>query len=739
MQRLEALLRSSARQGKGATLLRSSSLLGKYDGGVLFDGRCFSAQPEAAPVEKEDMVEVTVNGRPVSVPKGSNVLQACEAGGVDIPRFCYHQRLSIAGNCRMCLVEVEKSPKPVASCAMPANPGMNIKTDTPLVKKAREGVMEFLLANHPLDCPICDQGGECDLQDQAMVFGSDRSRFTEVKRTVQDKDLGPLVKTVMTRCIHCTRCVRFAKEVAGIEDLGITGRGRDAEIGTYVEKTMESELSGNVVDLCPVGALTSKPTAFTYRSWELRSTDSIDTSDGLGSNIRVDARGNEVMRILPRLNESINQEWISDKTRYQFDGLRYQRLVSPMVKNAQGHLEECEWQTALSAVRDVLAKTPGHSMRAIAGKLADAESMVALKDLMNRMGCGDVRHESGYGDMDADLRGSYVFNSTLSGIDEADAILLIGTNPRVEGPVLNARIRAQAMYGVPVGVVGSEVDLTYPYEHLGDTASALDAISKTTSEWCKRLRGASNPVVIVGSGVLRRDDRDAVMAKVHKLVDKAGVVRDDWSGLNILHDTASSVTALDVGFIPSVKARMQQEDPKVVYLLGSDDFDEKDVPADAFVIYQGHHGDRGASRADIVLPGAAYTEKYATYVNTEGRAQTTKNAVAPIAQARNDWEIIRALSEVCGHTLPVNSLDEMRQRLAQVAPHLVSTGTVQPALSSLFSRGEYAKLAAEKAKKTKVDNSNPLKTSIRQFYQTDAISRASKTMARCVSHKKNSA
>lgn len=637
----------------------------------------------------------------------------------------------------MCLVEVEKSPKPVASCAMPANPGMNIKTDTPLVKKAREGVMEFLLANHPLDCPICDQGGECDLQDQAMVFGSDRSRFTEAKRSVQDKNLGPLVKTVMTRCIHCTRCVRFAKEVAGIEDLGVTGRGRDAEIGTYVEKTMQSELSGNVVDLCPVGALTSKPTSFTYRSWELRSTDSIDTSDALGSNIRVDARGGEVMRIMPRLNEDINQEWISDKTRYQFDGLRYQRLIAPMVKNAHGHLEECEWPTALEAVSKVLTETPAESIRAISGKLADAESMVALKDLMNRLGSGDLRHESGYDDMDADLRGSYIFNSSLGGVDNADAILLVGTNPRVEGPVLNARIRAQAMYGVPVGVVGSKVDLTYPYDHVGDSVDALDAVVKSGSAWLKTLREASNPMIIVGSGVLRRSDRDAVLAKIHKIANKAGVMKDGWSGLNILHDAASRVTALDVGFIPSAKSREHNESPKVVYLLGSDDYSDQDVPQDAFVIYQGHHGDKGASRADIVLPGAAYTEKYGTYVNTEGRAQTTKNAVAPIGQARVDWEIIRALSEVCGNTLPQNSLDDMRQRLSEIAPHLASRGSIEEPLTSLLQNGAFASLMAEKAKKTTVDASTPLETSVSQFYQTDAISRASKTMARCVSHKKN--
>jgi len=637
----------------------------------------------------------------------------------------------------MCLVEVEKSPKPVASCAMPANPGMNIKTDTPLVKKAREGVMEFLLANHPLDCPICDQGGECDLQDQAMMFGSDRSRFTEAKRSVQDKNLGPLVKTVMTRCIHCTRCVRFAKEVAGIEDLGVTGRGRDAEIGTYVEKTMQSELSGNVVDLCPVGALTSKPTAFTYRSWELRSTDSIDTSDALGSNIRVDARGGEVMRIMPRLNDDINQEWISDKTRYQFDGLRYQRLVAPMVKNAQGHLEECEWPTALQAASKVLTETPAESIRAISGKLADAESMVALKDLMNRLGAGDLRHESGYDDMDADLRGSYIFNSTLSGVDDADAILLIGTNPRVEGPVLNARLRAQAMYGVPVGVIGSKVDLTYPYDHLGDSVGTLDAVFKSGSAWLKTLSEASNPVIIVGAGVLRRSDRDAVVAKIHKLANKAGVIKEGWSGLNILHDAASRVTALDVGFIPNARAREQKESPKVVYLLGSDDYSDEDVPEDAFVIYQGHHGDKGASRANIVLPGAAYTEKYGTYVNTEGRAQTTKNAVAPVGQARVDWEIVRALSEVCGNTLPQNSLDDMRARLSEIAPHLVSRGSIQGPFMALLQNGGFASVMADKAKKVTLDANTPLQTSISQFYQTDAISRASKTMARCVSHKKS--
>jgi NADH dehydrogenase (ubiquinone) Fe-S protein 1 len=420
-----------------ATLQRLRQLRGVQ--GWQLRGLAAAAQPAPA----DDLIECIVDGTPVKVPKGANVLSACTAAGVDVPRFCYHERLSIAGNCRMCLVEVEKSPKPVASCAMPAAPGMNIKTDTPLVKKAREGVMEFLLINHPLDCPICDQGGECDLQDQSMVFGSDRSRFTEVKRAVSDKNLGPLVKTVMTRCIHCTRCIRFAKEIAGTDDLGITGRGRDAEVGTYVEKLMTSELSGNVIDLCPVGALTSKPAAFTYRNWELKTTESVDTSDAMGANIRVDSRGVEVIRIVPRLNEEVNQEWISDKARFQYDALRYQRLNMPYVKGDKG-LQQATWPEAFAAIQKAVAGMKGGEMRAIAGKLADAESMVALKDLFNRLGAGDLRSEGGFPDFDADVRSNYLFNSSIAGIDSADAILLIGTNPRIEAPVLNARIRACA-------------------------------------------------------------------------------------------------------------------------------------------------------------------------------------------------------------------------------------------------------------------------------------------------------
>uniref|UniRef100_A0A7S2QTI8 NADH dehydrogenase subunit 11 n=1 Tax=Chlamydomonas chlamydogama TaxID=225041 RepID=A0A7S2QTI8_9CHLO len=509
-----------------------------------------AAQQQAAPAPNPDTMDVTVNDVPVTIPKGSTVLQACDAAGIDIPRFCYHQRLSIAGNCRMCLVEVEKSPKPVASCAMPAGPGMKIKTDTPMVKKAREGVMEFLLINHPLDCPICDQGGECDLQDQAMIFGSDRSRFVENKRAVDDKNIGPLVKTVMNRCIHCTRCVRFSSEVAGTSELGVTGRGRDSEIGTYVEKLISSELSGNVIDLCPVGALTSKPYAFTARSWELKSTDSIDVSDALGANIRVDSRGTEVMRILPRLNEQVNEEWISDKARFQYDGLKRQRLNTPLVKGPKG-LQPATWAEAFAAIKEGLAKAKGNEIKAVAGKLTDAETLISVKDLLNRLGSGNTVHEDGVNDFNTDVRSTYIANTTVAGIEQADVILLIGSNPRVESPVFNARLRKTWLDGAQVGLLGTPVDLTYKYEHLGSDPAALAKLAQGGGFFDK-LKSAKRPVVIVGPGVLKRADRDAVLRSVHELVEKAGAVKADWNGYNMIHECASRVAAFDLGFQPSV-------------------------------------------------------------------------------------------------------------------------------------------------------------------------------------------
>jgi NADH dehydrogenase (ubiquinone) Fe-S protein 1 len=649
--------------------------------------------------------------------------------------FCYHERLSIAGNCRMCLVEVEKGPpKPVASCAMPAGPGMSIKTDSPMVKKAREGVMEFLLANHPLDCPICDQGGECDLQDQAMAFGSDRGRFAEPKRAVADKNLGPLVKTVMTRCIHCTRCVRFATEVAGVPELGVTGRGRDSEVGTYVDKLLSSELSGNVIDLCPVGALTSKPGSFTYRAWELRPTESVDVSDALGAAIRVDARGTEVVRVTPRTHEALNQEWLSDKGRFSYDGLRYQRLAAPMVKNAAtGVLEVATWPEALAAAAAALSAARGAGVRAVSGRLADAEALVALKDLVNRLGSGDTRCEAGYGAaVSADARGGYVFNASVAGIDAADAILLVGTNPRVEAPVLNARLRAAAVSnGAAVGAVGAPADLSFPHERLGEGLAALRALPPA---FAARLAAATRPMVIVGSGALAAPDAGAVVAAAAALarVGAPGTA-PGWNGFCVLHDAAGAPAALDLGFVPGAAARARDAAgarPSVVYLLGADDVDPALVPDDAFVVYQGHHGDAGAARADVVLPGAAWAEKDATYVNTEGRAQRGRAAVPPPAGARADWAVLRALSEVAGAPLPYDDLAGVRRRLAEVAPHLGRAGAREPALWLPAALGGGAGAAAAAA--AGAGAGAPLATRVAEFYQTDAISRASRTMAACV-------
>jgi len=621
----------------------------------------------------------------------------------------------------MCLVEVEKSPKPVASCAMPAMPNMNIKTTTALVKKAREGVMEFLLANHPLDCPICDQGGECDLQDQAMVFGSDRGRFTEMKRGVEDKEFGPLVKTVMTRCIHCTRCVRFAKEVAGVEDLGTTGRGRDVEIGTYVSKLFKSELSGNVIDLCPVGALTSKPYAFTSRPWELKLTESVDVSDALGSAIRIDTKGSEVMRVTPRLNEEVNEEWISDKARFQYDGLKRQRLDAPMVKTKEG-LELATWESALAAVAQAVGFAKGNEIKAIAGKLADAESIVAMKDLLNKLGSGNHLCE-GFSNLDADIRSSYLLNSTIFGVEDTDAVLLVGSNPRAEAPVLNARLRrAHISGGAAVANVGSPLDLTFPVQELGLGAKTLDELESGKHPFCKTLREAKNPMLIVGAGVVAREDRDLLLKKLHAIADSCGIVKEGWNGFNMLHDSAGRVAGLDLGFLPAPS--LVEVPAKVVFLLNADDFDEADVPKDAFIVYLGSHGDRGAHLADVILPSAAYTEKTGTYVNTEGRVQQTNAAVFPPGKARPDWMIIRALSEVLGKNIGYDDVEGVRARLAEVAPHFARPDEVQP---SIWLNGDTYAHKKPSAQALEA----PFESLVKNFFQTDAISRNSVTMARC--------
>jgi len=695
-----------------------------------------SRQQSGGPPPK---LECFIDGKKVLVDPGTTVLQAAAMVGVEIPRFCYHDRLSIAGNCRMCLVEVEKAAKPVAACAMPVMNGWKVKTNSDFTRKAREGVMEFLLVNHPLDCPICDQGGECDLQDQSMAFGSDRSRFTDNeltgKRAVEDKNIGPLIKTVMTRCIHCTRCVRFSSEVAGVEDLGTTGRGNNMQIGTYVEKMLMSELSGNVIDLCPVGALTSKPYAFMARPWETRKTETIDVLDSVGSNIVVTHRTGEVLRIMPRMNEDVNEEWISDKTRFACDGLKRQRLTTPMLKDASGNLTPVSWEEAIVSVAKMLDSTPGDQIAAVAGGLADAESLMALKDLMNRMGSEAVCTEEIFPDdgTGSDLRSNYLMNTGIAGVEEADLALLIGTNPRFEAPVFNARLRKCWIHNeLDLAVVGPKVDLTYEYEHLGESTDALKKLADGSHPFAAKLASAKNPVVIVGSEALQRQDGGALLSLVQQIANNAKVksgADPEWNVLNVLHRVASQVAALDLGYKAGV-SEARNSKPKVVWLLGADAqaITREDLPEDCFVIYQGHHGDAGAAIADCILPGAAYTEKQGTYVNMEGRSQQTFPALTPPGEAREDWKIIRVISEVIGEKLPYDKIHELRGRMAEVCPALVRYGTTEPA--NFFAQS----VAMAKTIKAQVSASNldVSKKVLEDFYQTDSISRASPTMAKCV-------
>ena len=671
------------------------------------------------------MAKMTIDGTEIEVEDGITVLQACEQAGVEIPRFCYHERLSIAGNCRMCLVEMERAPKPIASCSMPVGDGMVIKTNTETVKNARNGVMEFLLINHPLDCPICDQGGECDLQDQAMAYGFDHSRFKENKRSVTDKNLGPLVETHMTRCIHCTRCIRFSTEVAGVEVLGATGRGENMEVGTYVEQAISSELSANIIDLCPVGALTSKPYAFEARPWELTKTESVDVMDAVGSNIRVDSRGREVMRVLPMLNEDVNEEWISDKTRYACDGLARQRLDKPYMK-VDGKLQAASWHDAFDAIGGKVRGLDGSKIGAIAGDMCDAEAMTALKDLMTALGSNNIDCRQDGAKLTAGARAGYTFNTTIAGIEDADACLIVGSNPRLEAPIINARLRKRMVEGgFKVGMVGEAVDLTYRYEHLGAGPQTLKEIADGTHSFCEILKSAERPMIIVGQGALTHADGAAVLAAARKIADTTGMIAEDWNGFNVLHTAAGRVAGLDLGLVPGEGGKdvagildgAASGDIEVVYLLAADEIDTAKL-ANAFVIYQGHHGDAGAHIADIVLPGAAYTEKEGTYVNTEGRVQRGRRATFPPGDAREDWAILRALSEVLGKTLPYNNLGQVRARMVEVAPLLDQLEVVTPSVWADF--GQAGSL-----------DGGPFASPITNFYMTDPISRASATMAAC--------
>ena len=673
------------------------------------------------------MTKIIIDDQEIDVPPEYTLLQACEAAGAEVPRFCFHERLSIAGNCRMCLVEVKGGPpKPTASCAMSVRdlrPGPKgeppvVMTNSPMARKARQGVMEFLLINHPLDCPICDQGGECDLQDQAMAYGVDSSRYAENKRAVENKYIGALVKTSMNRCIHCTRCVRFTTEVAGVSELGAIGRGEDMEITSYLERALTSELQGNVVDLCPVGALTSKPTEFHARPWEYVKTESVDVMDALGSAIRVDSRGREVIRILPRVNEAINEEWISDKTRHVVDGLKTQRLDRPYVR-IDGKLRPSTWPQAFAAVAEKVKETKAERVGAIVGDLASIEEMFALKGLMDRLGVVSVDCRQDGSKLDPKWgRASYLFNSTVAGIDAADAILIIGSNPRLESPVLNARIRKRWLRGdCLVGVIGEKADLTYPYQYVGAGPDTLARFADHPPA------NKNRPMFILGAGAFARPDGAAILSLAAKAAASLGVINDGWNGFNILHGAASRVGGLDLGLVPSAGGltALEMVAPGALDVLFNLGADEIEIAPGAFVVYIGTHGDQGAQRADVILPGAAYTEKAGTYVNLEGRAQFAERAVFPPGDAREDWAILRALSEPLGAKLPYDTSSQLRAALALAHPDLARIDAVAPAnaaaLRDISSEGEIS--------------SAPFMSWVSDFYFTNPIARASKVMAEC--------
>jgi len=652
-----------------------------------------------------DLRKIIIDGKEVETEGAMTLIQACEQAGVEIPRFCYHERLSIAGNCRMCLVEVVGGPpKPAASCAMQVKdlrPGPEgqppvVKTNSPMVKKAREGVMEFLLINHPLDCPICDQGGECDLQDQAMAYGVDFSRYREPKRATEDLDLGPLVETHMTRCISCTRCVRFTTEVAGIHKMGQTGRGEDAEITSYLGETLDSNLQGNIIDLCPVGALVSKPYAFTARPWELTKTESIDVMDALGSNIRVDTKGREVMRILPRNHDGVNEEWISDKTRFVWDGLRRQRLDTPYIRE-NGKLRKADWPEALAAAA---AAMKGKKVGGLVGDLVSVESAYALKALIEGQG-GSVECRTDGAKLPAGNRSGYVGTATVEDLDNAQAIMLIGANPAVEAPVLNARIRKAWTKGCGIGVIGPKADLTYETMHIGeDPAMMTELLSRDHSEVQEKPS-----VIIVGQAALCREDGAAILAEAMALAESTK------STFMVLHTAAGRVGAMDIG-ATSENGITDVLGADVIYNLGAD---EGDIPAGPFVIYQGSHGDRGAHRADIILPGAAYTEEPGLFVNTEGRPQLAARASFAPGQAKENWAILRALSAELEATLPYDSIAALRKALVEDVPHLGDVDEVPANDWQPLTRGDVG--------------SAPFTPAIADFYLSNPIARASALMA----------
>jgi len=666
------------------------------------------------------MLKLKVNDIEIQVQEGLTVLQACEKAGVEIPRFCYHEKLSIAGNCRMCLVEIEKSPKPVASCAMPVADGMNIKTNTEFVEKARKGVMEFLLANHPLDCPVCDQGGECDLQDQSMYYGVDKSRFNENKREVPEKNMGPLIKTQMTRCIHCTRCIRFATEVAGVPELGAIGRGEDMQISTYLEQSMKSELSANVVDLCPVGALTSKPYVFEARPWELKKTESIDVMDAIGSNIRVDTYGWEVKRILPRINEDINEEWISDKTRYACDGLLNQRLDTPYIKY-NGKFEKASWNEVFSVLKSKLNNIDKNKICGISGDLVNMETLYIFKEFFNKtLSSNNIESRSEHSYLSPDKRENYLFNSTISGIEEADFILLIGTNPRYEATILNARIRkAYLQNKVKIISLNDVGDLTYPYKSLNGDIKEIQNITEDKHEISNMIKNAKKPLIILGQSALKTKSSKAIFESIKTFLIKNKKISNEWNSLNVISENAATVGSFDLGIYKTVDGTnevlndLENHKFEIVFLLGQDDLKFK--KKNEFIIYQGSHGDKGAEMADIILPGAAYTEQNGYFTNLEGKLQKAYKASYPPEDSKEDWQIINELAEAINHRKLFNDKDELDSSLLNYINLFIEKNNSKKNLDikDLNFSNEKLEIINE------------------DYYYSNAIARASKTMLEC--------
>ena len=670
------------------------------------------------------MLKLKVNNTDIEVEEGLTVLQACEQAGVEIPRFCYHEKLSIAGNCRMCLVEIEKSPKPVASCAMPVSEGMNIKTNTPLVEKARKGVMEFLLANHPLDCPVCDQGGECDLQDQSMFYGIDKSRYKENKRSVKEKHMGPLIKTQMTRCIHCTRCIRFATEVAGVPELGAIGRGEDMEITTYLEKSMQSELSANVVDLCPVGALTSKPYVFEARPWELKKTETIDVMDAVGSNIRVDTYGWEVKRVLPRINENINEEWISDKTRHACDGLLNQRLDTPYIKY-KDKFDKATWKEVYNIIAEKIKNTNSEEICGFTGDLVNMESTYVFKEFFNKIFNSknyDFRNDHIY--LNIEKRENYLFNSSINGIEKSDFIFLIGTNPRFEATILNSRIRKNYLKSKTRIISLNDVgDLTYPYESLNGSSETIRDIVENNHKISNIIKDSKNPLIIIGKSLLKSNSNQYVYESIKNYLIENKKISNEWNSFNVLSQDASSIGNLDLGIYNTINGsneilkNLQNNKYKIVFLLGQDNLNFK--KNNEFIIYIGSHGDKGAEIADIILPGAAFTEQDGYYTNLEGLLQKSYKASYPPGDAKEDWEIINELSEIISSKKLFTDKYEL--------------------VNSMLN---YLNLYKEKnisKKNTHINNLNFISEKINvediDYYYTNVITRASKTMFNCRNEK----